>query len=693
VGEIERPSRDLVRRPRHVIVPLAEGAADDRWAGQRLVEDRQDFFDEEKVNDWSTLKPVLTRHRVTIACVGLIAISLAWKISFLTHFYLRQDDFQIMDFALKTKLSWSFLTRDDAGHLFPGVYAISWVLSRIALYNYAAAAAVTVILIAGASLAAWRLLRTLMGSRPAILIPLALYLLSPLAFPNYSLWITAAEALPLQIALFMSLDAHIHYVWTGKFRHAIAAAAWLLFGLVFFEKAAVIPLLIFAVTAGFLTRRPLLAAIWAALTRLWKAWLLYLALLGAYAAVFLISIHHSKSHVTPSSGHLILSFSSELTRDTLLPGLLGGPWQWFASPTTPPAAYAYASPNSDLVVVSALVVAGIIVASILIRRRAWRAWAILAGWVILADIVPIALGRLQNQSDAAIFGLETRYVADAAAVLAIAVALAFWPVASPEEQTANRTSHRREFFGGPWRTVAVGLVGIITLGSIWSVQHFQTISSPAAAANRSYIATARVALARAPSGIVIDSQLVPSSLMVGAFLADANTGVVLKPLSHRGAGVSWTTDPTGNIENLWTFNTAGQLVPATIFGTASSALSARQGCTSAKSGRLVVTFPTLPGAGTRYLSISYLASSAAAGQLVTVSYGSVTRQLAIAASVASSNTLVRYGHNAYLPVNGSAAQVIIQAPRSAAICVHNVTAGVIVPSGGPAVPATPVAGS
>jgi hypothetical protein len=344
-------------------------------------------------------------------------------------------------------------------------------------------------------------------------------------------------------------------------------------------------------------------------------------------------------------------------------------------------------------VISILVVAGIIVASVLTRRRAWRAWTILAGWVVLADILPIALGRLQNPLDAAIFGLETRYVADAAAVLAIVVALAFWPVAAPHDQTAGRTSRRREFFGGPWRTVALGLAGVFILGSVWSVQHFQTISSPAAAVNRSYIATASVALAEAPTGIVIDSQLVPSSLMVGAFLGDADTGVVLRPLSHRGAGVTWTTAPTGNIENLWTFNNAGQLVPATMFGVASTASSAKQGCTSARSGRLVISFPTPPGAATHYLSISYLASSAAAGQLVTVRYGSVVRHLTIAASLASSNALVRYGHNAYLPVYGSASEVVIQAPRSAAICVHSVTAGVIVPSGGPGVPSAPVSGS
>jgi hypothetical protein len=128
--------------------------------------------------------------------------------------------------GLGHSFTWSYLTFVGAGHFFPGVYAIVWVVARIALYNWAFASAITVIMLAAAGLVALRLLRTLFGNRPAILVLLVVYLVCPLTMLDLRWWSTAIESLPLQIAVFMALDAQVHYVRTGRFRHAIAAAAW-----------------------------------------------------------------------------------------------------------------------------------------------------------------------------------------------------------------------------------------------------------------------------------------------------------------------------------------------------------------------------------------------------------------------------------------------------------------------------------
>ncbi len=233
----------------------------------------------------------LQRHKVTIASLALIAGSLIWKAVFLSHYFYWEDDFQILDVSQKSHLSWGFLTHVDFGHFFPGVYLIAWILARVALYNWLAGSLIVLVIVAAASLAAWRLLRTLLGNRSAILIPLALYLLSPLDFPTVAWWDNAVETIPLQIALFMALNSHLKYVWTGKFRHAVSSAAWQLFGLVFFEKAIVIPLLLFAVTVGFLSGGRLLAGLRATVVKLWRGWLLYLELLVVYAAVFIIALN------------------------------------------------------------------------------------------------------------------------------------------------------------------------------------------------------------------------------------------------------------------------------------------------------------------------------------------------------------------------------------------------------------------
>jgi hypothetical protein len=676
VSEIERPSQELERVPRHALAPRGADRDDDwrddpRHRGEEHAADRD--LDEEPRTDWSEQLATLRRHQVTLASAALIVLSLIWKATFLSHYWFRQDDFAALDASLKSGLSWGFLTHMDAGHLFPGVYLISWVLARAALYNWLAGSAVVLALHAAAGLAAWRLLRTLLGNRPAILIPLVMYLLSPLAFPTDSEWITAIEAIPLQIALFLALNAHVRYVRTGNFRYAGFSAAWLFFGLFFFEKAAVIPLLLFAVTAGFLTTRPLLAGVRATFVRLWKGWLLYFGLLAAYAAVFLAAYSTSQVKAAAPTPHLAATFAWRQVFYSLVPGFLGGPWHWYH---TLNAAGAFASPPADLSWAALVVALAIVTASILTRRRAWRAWAILAGWVVLADMLPVIIGRLQYPGYAALFGMETRYVADAPAVLAIVVALAFWPVAGPEQDEATTTRRRREFFVGRWRTVAVAMVAVFVVGSIWSVQRFQTLTSKmTVTSNPVYIANARAALADVPAGTVIVSGYVPSTMMLGIFGKAAYTVTVLGPLSHRGAQVSWTTRPSGTIGQLRVFGQDGRLWPAAIAGSTTAKMSWQRSCLT-KKPQLVLPFQPVSVGFAQVLRIGYVAAAGAAGETVAVAYGSFTGQFTVLAGA----------HKVYFPVHGSAANVTVQAQGGpGGLCFAPAVAGYVV-----ALPGSPI---
>jgi hypothetical protein len=714
VSEIERPSREIERARRrevaprrdaelrHDLVPRPDVGAryqpavgqyaggrggDDRYSGDPHGEDsyghdqfaggRDRHPDDEPDTDWSRQLAALRRHRVTLACLALILGSLIWKAGFLSRYFYRQDDFWIFDTALRSGLNWGLIGRTwGAGQFIPGPAALSWVLARVALYSWAAGAGVEFVMIAGAGLAAWRLLRTLLGNRPAILIPLVLYLVCPLTFPDYSWWIAGVETVPLQIAIFMSLTAHVHYVWTGRYRHALAAAGWLVFGLIFFEKAAVIPLLLFAVTAGFLLgRRRLLPAVRQSVVQFWRAWLLYLGLLAFYGVLLGLALRSSTVRPgAPSSASAVGTFSWELVHRTLLPGLLGGPWHWFH---TVNSAYAFSSPPSWLAWASLLAVLGIIAATILTRRRAWRAWAILAIWVVLADMVPVIIGRLQVPGVAGLFAMETRYVADAAAVLAVVIGLACWPLASPAEEGASAPRQRREFFTGRWKPVALGLVAVIAASSVWSVQKFASVTS--GTVSRTYIANARSALALVPSGSVILDRQVPPGVMLGIYHHDSFASVVLRPMSHRGAQITWTVQPVGNIGRLKLFGPDGRLYPAAIAGTSSGAFSGARSCVTAKRTRLVIPFPSPSVSYARVLRIDYRASPAIAGESVTVTYGGITGQLVLRSGL----------NNAYFTVSGSAADVAVQAQTGAGLCVYDAVAGYFVPAFGGAIPPVP----
>ena len=575
-------------------------------------------------------------------------------------------------------MSVNYLTYIGTGHLFPGVDAIVWVFARVALYNWAVAAGVIMLMITAASLAAWRLLRTLFGDRPAILIPLALYVLSPLAFPNYSWWISAVEAVPLQIVIFAALTSHVHYVRTDMYRHAVAAAGWLVVGFLFFEKALVIPPLLFAVTAGFLIGRPLLVATRVAAVRYWKAWLLYGTLVAAYTALLFSALHTST--VQPSTAapfSAVRTFASEVVQKTLLPGLLGGPWHWYH---TAHAGYAYSSPPRVLTWVSMAVAAVIVVGTILTRSRAWRAWAILAGWVVVADMLPVIVGRLQAPGAAVIFGMETRYVADAPAVLAVVVGLACWQVAAPQDTDGqSHPERRREFFGARWRAVGIGLVAVFAVGSVWSVQRFQSETAGAAAADRAYVTNATTALNEAPAGTIIVDRQVPSTMMLGLFKSEANTSAVLGPMVSRGGEVSWTSEPSGNVGHLMIFGTDGRLYPASISGTTSLPFQGKRGCTTATRTRLVLPFGAPSSAFARTVRLAYLGSPSAAGQRITVTYGASAYDIQLRSGL----------NNAYFPVRGSADAVVVQDQYGVGLCVDNAVAGDFVPAFGGGIPARP----
>jgi hypothetical protein len=192
------------------------------------------------------------QHFVMVGAVVIIAAELIWKGLFLSRMYFSQDDYVNLDIAVKSPFNYHYLTLIGAGHLYPGLRAITWVLARISLYNWGLDAGTALVLVALASFAALALLRTLFGDRPAILIPLGLYALTPLTVPDLGWWWCAMESLPFQLAIFMSLHAHVRYVRTSGRRHLFGAAAWLVIGFLFFEKAIVLAPLLFAVTAAFL---------------------------------------------------------------------------------------------------------------------------------------------------------------------------------------------------------------------------------------------------------------------------------------------------------------------------------------------------------------------------------------------------------------------------------------------------------
>jgi len=619
------------------------------------------------VVDWTQLSEWVRRRRVVLGGVGLVAAQIVWKAYFLSQFFFWQDDYRYLDRALANGFTWKFLMQVNGGHLTPGLNAVSWVLARVALYDWALASFVSLAFLAAAGLAALRLLRLLFGDRPVILIPLVVYLLNPLTLADMGWWSAATESLPLQLAIFMALAAHVRYVRSGRFKHAVAACAWVAVGMLFFEKAVVLPVLLFAVTSAFLADGPWLKAARGCLVRYWRAWLLYAGLLAAYAAIFITALHTSGTQPgSPGPYRGALAFVSDIVRYTFVPGALGGPWHWASQQSS-----AYSAPPVALEWLSWIVAACIIAVSILIRRHAWRAWAIVAGWLVLADMVPVLLGRTRYFG--AVFGLEPRYVADAIPVLVICVGLAFLPVIGQQE---NRRQPQAAGAGQLATAVTAAVLGAFVLSSLVSTQAYQSATTSVPA--RAYIANARAALAHAPAGTVIVDFPVPSPLMTAALFGQYGmTSQVVGDMARGSHRVRWTTQPVGTINHLMALGTDGRLRPVIWYG----ALSPNRpgGCWKARHQEITVQLYA-EAVNARTVRIDYVAASAEA---VTVTFGAQSLQVNLRPGLNST----------YVAVRGSSNAVVISALPRSQLCVGNAAAGVVLPSNsGPAIPAVPLTG-
>jgi hypothetical protein len=631
----------------------------------RVLEVRSDSRELAEFARW------LRAHAVLAAGLVLIGAQLLWKAGLLGRSFFRLDDYIYLEHASAQGLTWNYLTWVDAGHLDVVGSAIAWAVTEISPDDWTLASAATLVLLGCTCFALLRMLRTLFGDRPGVLLLLVLYLLSPLSLPGLSWWTVALEQLPLQLAVFCAVSAHVLYLRTGKYRHAAAAAAWLATAMLSAFQGAAVPLLLLALTSAFFGRGTWSRTLWPALRGHWRAWLLYAAVTAAYAALYLTRLSTSTvKPARPTDFADVLDYAGTLLRDTFLPGAFGGPWRWGASGvealTAPPPALAWMSWALTVVIV---------IVSVMYTWRAWRAWAILAGWLVVVDIAPVVAGR-SSLVPGVLLGLSARYVWDASGILVLCLGLAFMPVVGGT---------------GPWRgprrlsrpelAAATTLVAAVVFGSLWS--YYDYPADPTAAAARSYLATARLALADAPRGTVIVDDPVPSDVTGGPYIGPVGLASgVLSPLlsGPPGARPRFVARPDGTYDQLMEFDGYGRLVPSSVLGVASQPQPAGQSCWPAADGSVVVPLASEAAHATT-LRIGYL--SAGSGQVL-VTFGPRSQRYDFAKGL----------HSAFFPVAGaSGGQVVIQQVSGTLPCIGDAEAGTLLPSeAGPAVPPLAVTG-
>ncbi|BAH30877.1 hypothetical protein [Rhodococcus erythropolis] len=476
-----------------------------------------------------------TPKRVAQLAFVLIGCQLVIRAWVAASNYFYWDDLILMGRGGRFPLfSSELLLYDHDGHFMPAAFFFTGLITRIAPYNWALSATLLVIGQAAASLALLRTLRLVLGWRPALLIPLILYLFVPLTLPSFSWWAAALNALPLQIALAWACGDAIKLYRTGHVRYVFSGTAVFVVSLLFFEKAVLVPFVALAFLVLYLRTQGEGTPIRSAVTKCRRLWTACAAVLAIWIPVYLTTV---ESPITGNGRSMSTELLHHGTSLGMLPTLLGGPWRWERWIPSP----AWADPPTVLVAAAWAALLTTVVMTVRARRGAAWIWAA-AALYFLASVV--AMTATRSDADTTYELAQTlRYFTDSATVFALAAALI---LAAPRRRPARIPV-----------AVAAGLSALFVVSSLVSTVTFVDIwrENP----TRDYLANARMSLSQNQDAPLLEQPVAIEVLLPVAFPNNLASNV-LAPLPDRpefssSTPILRTIDDSGRIvdaEVTWT---------------------------------------------------------------------------------------------------------------------------------------------
>lgn len=480
--------------------------------------------------------------RVALAAAALIVVALVIRAVLAFGGYFYWDDLILIGKAgTQGLLSPSYLFDDHDGHVMPAAFLIAGVLIRLAPLDWTGPAISLVVLQLLASLALLRALQVILGWRRVLLIPLTFALFTPLGVPGFAWWAAALNSLPMLAALAWVCADAVLLARTGNQRYAVTGVLVYLGGLLFFEKAAVIPFVAFAVVALLCHvrgDRSALVTAWRGGSRLWIASLI---LTVAWVALYLAVVNQRRwsSDLTMTGDLLARSITHGI-----VPGLVGGPWHWDRwAPASP-----WATPPAPAMVLGWLVLIAVLALSLTRKQRLGPVWLTAAGYAVACQ-VPIYLMR-SSKLTALELAQTLRYLPDLVVVLALLAAVG---LCAP-----NRSSGARWLDASPQRAVlTTGFAALFVASSLYSTATLLTSwrDNP----TKGYLRTAQASLSAAQANsnaTLLDQEVDPLILQRVAY--PENLASHMFALLHDRPEFDTATT------QLRMFDASGRLIPARV---------------------------------------------------------------------------------------------------------------------------------
>jgi hypothetical protein len=351
---------------------------------------------------------------VARTAVALIAVQLIVRAVLAFGGYFYWDDLILIGRAgTQELLSAGYLFDDHDGHVMPAAFLVAGGITRLAPLQWFLPAISLIVLQLLASLALLRALHVILGWRPVLLIPLTFAMFTPLAVPGFAWWAAALNSLPMLAALAWVCGDAVLLVRTGNQRYAVTGLLIYLGGLLFFEKAAVIPFVAFAIAAllAYVTGTGSPMIVWRRGIRLWVS---SLAVTAGWIAVYLAVVDQKRWSLDWSMTWDLLTRS---VTHGIVPGLVGGPWDWQRwAPASP-----WGTPPPTVMILGWIALAAVLAMTLIRKRRIGTVWLVALGYALACQI-PIYLMR-SSQFTALELAQTLRYLPDLVVVLALLAAV------------------------------------------------------------------------------------------------------------------------------------------------------------------------------------------------------------------------------------------------------------------------------